>query len=557
MHHTTSKPPRFAIHFEAEAYKQAGNIVGRQAAGASFAEAVARARPGKLWCYSRNRNQAELLAQQMADAGSPRTGVQWVPITAPDALSEPGLLYRPDPIIAVEAWRRLSWSRPDRYSLCGVTHTTATAVVMDALADLTIAPLESWDAIICTSAAVRDSVRSLVEASSEYLRERLGAARLTLPQLPLIPLGIHCDQFDHLPEQRQASREELGIAPDEVTVLFLGRLSYHAKANPVSMYLALEQASRGKRVVLVQAGWFGSEEIEANFRGDAAALCPSVRFLHVDARDPKSRNHAWAAADIFTSLSDNIQETFGLTPLEAMAVGLPVVVSDWDGYRETVRDGVDGFRIPTVSLARGNGLDLADRFALGVDGYDQYCGQASQFVAVSVDAAAEAYRKLICEPNTRAQMGAAARKRAREFDWATILPRYFELWLELGERRRSDPRLVPALKQRFRPDRPDPFRMFATYPSDTIGPGMEFRQRAGVSSALASARRELGSIGFAAPILPSSDVVEAVLSATGPDVWTPIEQLMAGTPARDFVTCRALAWLSKVGVLAWQRAPHH
>jgi glycosyltransferase involved in cell wall biosynthesis len=30
-----------------------------------------------------------------------------------------------------------------------------------------------------------------------------------------------------------------------------------------------------------------------------------------------------------------------------MAAGIPVVVSDWDGYKDTVRDGVDGFRIPT------------------------------------------------------------------------------------------------------------------------------------------------------------------------------------------------------------------
>ena len=29
-----------------------------------------------------------------------------------------------------------------------------------------------------------------------------------------------------------------------------------------------------------------------------------------------------------------------------MAAGLPVVVSDWDGYRYTVTDGVEGFRIP-------------------------------------------------------------------------------------------------------------------------------------------------------------------------------------------------------------------
>ena len=46
----------------------------------------------------------------------------------------------------------------------------------------------------------------------------------------------------------------------------------------------------------------------------------------------------WAAADVFLSLVDNIQETFGITPLEAMAAGLPVVASDWDGYRYTMRD---------------------------------------------------------------------------------------------------------------------------------------------------------------------------------------------------------------------------
>ena len=41
-----------------------------------------------------------------------------------------------------------------------------------------------------------------------------------------------------------------------------------------------------------------------------------------------------AIPDIFVSLSDNIQETFGLTPLEGMASGLPVVATDWNGYRD-------------------------------------------------------------------------------------------------------------------------------------------------------------------------------------------------------------------------------
>ena len=48
----------------------------------------------------------------------------------------------------------------------------------------------------------------------------------------------------------------------------------------------------------------------------------------------------YGMADVFVSPSDNIQETFGLSVIEAMASGLPVIVSDWDGYRDTVVDGV-------------------------------------------------------------------------------------------------------------------------------------------------------------------------------------------------------------------------
>ncbi len=129
------------------------------------------------------------------------------------------------------------------------------------------------------------------------------------------------------------------------------------------------------------------------------------------------------AADIFTSLSDNIQETFGLTPVEAMAAGLPCVVSDWNGYKDTVRDGVDGFRVPVHTPPPGSGGDLADRFDLGVADYDHYIGEASLFTAVDVEAAAEAYRRLITSPDLRRTMGEAGRKRAAEiYDWAFDLP---------------------------------------------------------------------------------------------------------------------------------------
>src|SRR5207244_1790203 len=96
---------------------------------------------------------------------------------------------------------------------------------------------------------------------------------------------------------------------------------------------------------------------------------------------------------------DNLQETFGLTPIEAMACGVPQVVSDWDGYRDTVLDGVTGYLVPTVwtrcddDLRRGvaiTGKNLLDHFAI------------AQSVAVDMRAFGAAVQRLIDDDGLRA-----------------------------------------------------------------------------------------------------------------------------------------------------------
>ena len=85
------------------------------------------------------------------------------------------------------------------------------------------------------------------------------------------------------------------------------------------MYLALERLANRHRVVLVECGWAANDQIVQAFADASAKLCPSVRSIVLDGREPDLRTRAWASADVFCSLSDNIQETFGLTPIEAMA----------------------------------------------------------------------------------------------------------------------------------------------------------------------------------------------------------------------------------------------
>jgi glycosyltransferase involved in cell wall biosynthesis len=420
---------------------------------------------------------------------------------------------------------------------------------------LLTAPLAPWDALICTSAAVVQTVRSVLEAQADYLRWRLGATIFAPPLLPLIPLGINAADFAFTPAQRATARARIGAAPDTLIVLFAGRLSFHAKAHPLAMYQALAraQAATGARLHLVECGWHANEFIAKAFAEAAQAACPQVPVTVLDGRRAEDRTAAWAGADFFCSLSDNVQETYGLTPLEAMAAGLPVVVSDWDGYRETVRDEIDGFRVPTLMPPAPLGGDLALRHALGVDTYDLYCGHSSQLVAVDVAATATAFEKLIRVPELRARMGEAGRARAREFDWSAIVRRYEGLWHALDEARHAHKdEAAPPVPW---PARMDPFAAFAGYPTNTLAPTTRLRlAREDAAEALAR-WRALAMVKFSALAAPSVEECEAVLARLTRGPASAAQLVAEFAPERRPLVFRRLVWLAKLGVIELEANP--
>jgi hypothetical protein len=223
---------------------------------------------------------------------------------------------------------------------------------------------------------------------------------------------------------------------------------------------------------LLMVGWFEHEKEEQAFKNAAKRFCPSVPCVFLDGRRPEVRRQAWAAADLFVSLSDNIQETFGLTPLEAMASGLPVVCTDWDGYQETVRHEIDGFRIPVTQPPAGSGVELARDYLSDRLMYNAYIGRACQSTATEIGAVTRAILTLIEQPELRAKMGAAGRERAqREFDWPVIIRRYEALWDELTElRTRAAETAPPATGAPAYPLCDDPFRAFAHYSEQHLHP---------------------------------------------------------------------------------------
>lgn len=232
-----------AIYYVPEAYATDGpKLMGRNAAGESFLRGYLKhSRASAFWSLTESPQHARLFGEAIRKAGR-HEPVNSLVRTDAKGLTEAGTVFYPAPNIGDLAFRRAMQGQ-GRWSLCGITHTLSSAGAMDAIASLLTVPVQPWDALICTSTVAREAVQRIVEAQAEYLRTRLGAQKLVLPQLPVIPLGLHADDFVYSEAQRAGAREALGANENTLVVLFAGRLSFHAKAHPLAMYQALEQWS--------------------------------------------------------------------------------------------------------------------------------------------------------------------------------------------------------------------------------------------------------------------------------------------------------------------------
>jgi alpha-maltose-1-phosphate synthase len=463
-----------------------------------------------------------------------------------DQLAEVGGLALCDPNLPAFA-RQRSLIGAQAYALTGVTHTVSDISPMTMIADLVTAPVEAWDALVCTSRAVAAMVSEMVRAEEARLAERLGGTRFPRPLLPVIPLGVDAARFISQDEWRAAWRNRLGIGEEDVVALYVGRLSRHGKAHPLPMLAALGHAARlqSRALHLILAGWWLHPPEEVIWRDQAEAFCPEVGLHVLDGRDEAVSREIWSAADIFTLLVDNIQETFGLAPVEAMAAGLPVVATDWDGFRDTVRHGVDGMLVPTVMAPPGDGLEAALRYSTSNIYYGGWLTLTARLTAVDIGAATEAFRALAADPMLRRRMGAAGQGRVREaFDWSVIIPQYQAMWREQQAIRLAAPAMDVAVPD---PRHMDPTQAFAAWPSGTFCLSQRLRPD---SQAATPPLRTL--LRFTAPSLPS-ELDEAGIAGLLTELHhrgeaTAQELLDVLEPAQRRAGKRALLWLLRVGL---------
>lgn len=370
------------------------------------------------------------------------------------AQGDRGVLHCNSPYIA-EATRLRDRFQLPWWSATGVTHTLSYSITCLDLLDLTLSGSFPQDRIVAASIAGMMAFRRMIDGVREWLSD-VGVQQLSEIEVVHIPLGINCSEFGQ--DDRDTSRAQLHTSTEEVIVLYFGRLSTTQKADltPLIAACRILADSGGPSCTLVLAGDDNVFHEKKHLEFLAKSL--GVKCIVIANPTNHTRRALYAAADIFVSPSDNIQETFGLTILEAMASGLPVVASDWSGYRELVVDGETGFLIPTLM---GNQLqaitplnmkkaDIASHWLLG------------QATCIDVGLLANRLRHLASSSETRKRLGATGRRKALGYDWSRIIPRYEELWNELSSVHRETGTVCPRRRSVIDYDRQQAFEGFAT-----------------------------------------------------------------------------------------------
>jgi D-inositol-3-phosphate glycosyltransferase len=209
---------------------------------------------------------------------------------------------------------------------------------------------------------VVDAADRLVANTAQEARDLVELYDADVERVITVAPGVDLEQFR--PGEASGARTRLGIPPDAVLLLFVGRLQ-PLKAPDVLLRAAqalVEQdpSLRDRVVVAVVGGPSGSGlHRQAELESLAGQLDVTVRF------EPPAKADVlrdwYTAADLVAVPSHN--ESFGLVALEAQACGTPVVATRVGGLTTTVRDGVSGILVDghsTDSWAAGLRRGLAE-----------------------------------------------------------------------------------------------------------------------------------------------------------------------------------------------------
>jgi UDP-glucose:(heptosyl)LPS alpha-1,3-glucosyltransferase len=217
--------------------------------------------------------------------------------------------------------------------------------------------------------------RSLLTVVSAKVARRLERYGRDQSQLTVIVHGIDAQRFNCETRRklRDSARRALGLKEGDFCLLLVGN-DWKNKGVPCLLEALGRLATESVRLLVVGRDIVDPyrstlERLHLEDRVTFLPLRPDVEFYY-------------AAADLYVGPS--LTDAFGLPPLEAMACGVPSIVSRQAGVSEIITSGVDGFVLD--------------------DPHDS-------------DKLAELIARLFASEDLRELMGAAAIKMAQQYTW--------------------------------------------------------------------------------------------------------------------------------------------
>jgi D-inositol-3-phosphate glycosyltransferase len=323
------------------------------------------------------------------------------------------------------------------------------------------APTYPCDAIVCPTHASRRALDNRLADLTERYARAWDRPEPRLPRFELIPWGVDTKRF--APRDHALARRDLKLPVDRPIVLCLGRVRIQDKMDWTPLLLAFQSVCRmsKERPLFVLAGSAPSaysEQVVAQAAG-LGLREDLVTFFNLP---PACLPTLYAACDLFVAPTDSPSESFGLTIVEAMACGRPVVASDWDGYKELIVHGETGFKVRTDWADCLHEVNEMAPFL----SWEQEHLHVGQSVSVDVAQMAGYLTQLLGNREFRAEMGRRARARVMAlYDWPVVIAQWEALWGELAA--------VAQQIERREPDRleylqPNYFQQFQHYASRII-----------------------------------------------------------------------------------------
>lgn len=282
------------------------------------------------------------------------------------------------------------------------THVIATYDSCAPLLPVLQAESVPYDSLTCLS----DSART---AYQQTLRS-MGCPEMPF-RLDVIPRGINCEHFRPLTATEKAeARRKLGIPIEATVAIYHSRVGAHGKADLFPLIQSFKQV-RGPNDWLVISGTGTSDSAYRTVQGwlEDARVVDRTILLGTCPRDEAAIR--LGAADFFVLPCDNPSEGLGIAVLEAMACGIPVLVTEWDGMRQAVQDEVNGLLIPTYWIPGATRLAEFSPFIP----HQQECLLVSQCVVPDHQAMTTQLHRLFADPKLRHTLGSNARNTALEY----------------------------------------------------------------------------------------------------------------------------------------------